>query len=260
MIIAINLYDNVNSLRGAVSDARAIRNYLEVQLNVPDDRIQMLLNQSASRSSILAAFARLRDDPYIDKGDPILVYYAGHGSEAIFGPEKGYAKTLVPQDYSNDPDNTIYPIPYSTIGALLTQIAASKGNNIVSHSSPVDDVTEAHRLQKTVIFDCCHSSPGTQSQNTKALVRSVDLTLSSSMDRDIDGAVLMGNPSYQTTNGPSDNFSAHILISACSPSEKARENQGRGAFSIALLKLLRTVPPNELRYSELLSRMDQIPG
>ncbi|KJA22181.1 hypothetical protein HYPSUDRAFT_41353 [Hypholoma sublateritium FD-334 SS-4] len=243
LIIGINLYENVNPLRGAVADARAVRNYLEAQLDVPEERIHMLLNQSASRSSILAAFARLRDDPYIDKGDPILIYYAGHGSEAIFEPENGHTKTLVPQDYSNDPVKTIYPIPYSTIGTLLTQIAAAKGNNI------------------TVIFDCCHSSPGKQCQNTTGtLVRSVDSTLTSLMDRDMDGDVLMGTQSYQKKGGTSDNLHAYILISACSPSEKARENQGRGAFSTALLKLLRTVPPNELRYSELLSRMDQIPG
>ena len=108
----------------------------------------MLLNQSASRSSILSAFVRLRDDPGIKKGDPILIYYAGHGSEVIFESEKGYTKALVPQDYSDDPVHKIYPIPYSTIEALLTQISYEKGNNIVSYSFPQGNIIEAHNLQR----------------------------------------------------------------------------------------------------------------
>ncbi len=108
----------------------------------------MLLNQSASRSSILGAFVRLRDDPGIKRGDPILIYYAGHGGEVTFESKKDSMKALVPQDYSDDSVHTIYPIPYSTIETLLAQIATEKGSNIVSYSFLMDNVIKAHNLQR----------------------------------------------------------------------------------------------------------------
>jgi hypothetical protein len=52
----------------------------------------------------------------------------------------------------------------------------------------------------------------------------------------------------------------YIFISACSPSEVARETHGRGNFSKAILNLLRHPSPHELLYSDLVTRIDQIPG
>ena len=52
---------------------------------------------------------------------------------------------------------------------------------------------------------------------------------------------------------------SHILIAACSSSELATEADGRGNFSTAFLKLLRSTSPDEIRYSDILTYMDTIP-
>jgi len=52
---------------------------------------------------------------------------------------------------------------------------------------------------------------------------------------------------------------SHILIAACSSSELAKEVNGHGSFSSALLKLLYSISPDEIRYSDILNYMDMIP-
>jgi hypothetical protein len=54
---------------------------------------------------------------------------------------------------------------------------------------------------------------------------------------------------------------SHILFAACGHKGLAYENNGRGRFSTALLKLLREVPHNTLRYSDVLNhpRLDRLP-
>jgi Caspase domain len=131
LIIGINYYDNLWSLRGAAADALAVKSYLENSLRVPSGQIHMLLNKSASRAAIIRAFFNLRDDGRIEEGDPILIYYTGHGGQ-IASPEGEVGsklQALLPQDYC---ERLVPPILNRTIGALIAQIAEKKGDNIVS--------------------------------------------------------------------------------------------------------------------------------
>jgi hypothetical protein len=133
LIIGINYYDNVRSLRGAAADALSVKGYLEDTLRVPSGQIHTLLNKEASRAAIINAFLSLRDDERIEEGDPIFIYYAGHGSE-IASPEGEVGnrlRVLVPQDYCERREKYVPAIPDRTIGALIAQIAAKKGDNIV---------------------------------------------------------------------------------------------------------------------------------
>ena len=137
LIIGINFYDNVRSLRGAVTDALSIQDYLENSLKVPRGQILTLLNKSASRAAIIEAFLSLRDDGRIEQGDPIFIYYAGHGSQ-ISSPEGetgSKLQVLVPQDYCAGREKNVAAIPDRTIGALIAQIAEKKGDNIVRLAS-----------------------------------------------------------------------------------------------------------------------------
>lgn len=136
LIIGINYYDNVRSLRGAASDALLVKEYLENCLKVPSGQIHTLLNKSASRAAIVEAFISLRDDGRIEKGDPIFIYFAGHGSEIASpeGEEGSKLQALVPQDYCVKREKYVPAIPDRTIGALIAQIAEKKGDNIVSSS------------------------------------------------------------------------------------------------------------------------------
>ena len=137
LIIGINYYQNVRSLRGAARDALSFKEYLENSLEVPSGQIHILLNKAASRAAIINAFYNLRDDGRIEEGDPIFIFYAGHGSE-ISSPE-GEAgsklQVLVPQDYCERTEKYVPTIPDRTIGALIAQIAEKKGDNIVRLTS-----------------------------------------------------------------------------------------------------------------------------
>lgn len=130
LIIGINSYDNVRWLRGAAGDALSVKKYLEDRLEVPSGQIRTLLNKEASRTAIIEAFFSLRDDGRIVEGDPIFIYFAGHGSE-IASPEGEVGsklQVLLPRDYR---EKYVPAIPDRTIGALIAQIAEKKGDNIV---------------------------------------------------------------------------------------------------------------------------------
>jgi hypothetical protein len=113
-----------------VPDILSVENYLKGYLRVPQDQIQTLLDESASRRAIIDAFKRLQDDERIKSGDPILIYFAGHGSE-FSTPESGLMQAIVPQDYCKNPGKEVPAIPDRTIGALIAEIADKKGDNIV---------------------------------------------------------------------------------------------------------------------------------
>ncbi|KDR74065.1 hypothetical protein GALMADRAFT_250798 [Galerina marginata CBS 339.88] len=256
LLIGINDYKaaEIDSLRGAVADALAFKDYLMSHLQVPRSQITALLKEKASRSAIIRAFQRLQDDPRIKDGDPIFIFYAGHGSELLSprpwhtGGAGSKFQVIVPQDYCTRPGREVHVIPDRTIGALLKAIADKKGNNI------------------TVVFDCCHAASGTRGpkennlSTTLVLTRSVELesTIPEDLDQDIWDISTRGMyvpPGYQHAG-----LNSHVLLAACGAGEKAKEVNGHGEFSTALLTLLRTTGPDTLRYRDILHKIDQIPS
>ncbi|KIM41893.1 hypothetical protein M413DRAFT_445103 [Hebeloma cylindrosporum] len=233
VVCGINAYESkdFSRLRGAVKDAEAVVDLLVTNYHVPRAQIILLTDKAASRSSIISTLDGLSTDPRIQPGDPILFYFAGHGSE--IDPPKGWEcggpngkiQVLVPQDYCSEADRKIPGIPDRTIGFLLDKIAHTKGDNI------------------TVIFDCCHAASGTRGD----LVRSVEVD--SSIHTSILDIHIWGE--HTARRG----LASHVLLAACRPSELAREKDERGAFTTTLLKLLREVPPHELRYCDILHKI-----
>ena len=99
----------------------------------------MLENKDATQEVILAELRRLEIDSRIQPGDPILIFYAGHGSVAATpegweagGPNSNIQLTLPYDAYCQSGDKVIAPISDRTLGALLEAISLEKGNNIVS--------------------------------------------------------------------------------------------------------------------------------
>ena len=138
LIIGINEYlsPKIHNLKGAVADALAIKKYLEQDLRVPASQISLLCDEQATRAAIIQGFNALLTDQRIRVGDPILIFYAGHGSE-VDAPkdwEAGDAKIqmIIPHDCRPDGCYTVtHGIPDRTIGALLSRIAGKCGDNIV---------------------------------------------------------------------------------------------------------------------------------
>lgn len=138
LIIGINEYasSSVFNLEGAVPDALAVKTYLEQYLGVPGSHIRLLCNGDATRSAIIQGFSNFTVDQRIQRGDPILIFYAGYGGEV--DPPKGWkagnakVQMLIPHDFGSDIDGRVtYGIPHRTIGTLLSRIAEKCGNNIV---------------------------------------------------------------------------------------------------------------------------------
>jgi len=134
LVIGINNYVSLPKLGGAVNDARAVEEFLKSQMNVTSDRIRLLLDKDASRREILDALSQLSEDSKINRDDPILIYYAGHGTELKVpsgweagGPDRKI-QGICPYDYRRE---YVDAIPDRTIGGYLDLICEKKGNNIV---------------------------------------------------------------------------------------------------------------------------------
>lgn len=135
--IELPLFTN---LRGAVADAENFCKYLTSDLFVPSERIKLLCDEEATRAEIIKAFQDLGERQDIRKGDSIVIFYAGHGAQAL-PPQRlsdtpgcpTYVELLVPHDFGKDPKNyQSKGIPDYTLAALLNGIAEKKGDNIVS--------------------------------------------------------------------------------------------------------------------------------
>ena len=115
-----------------------MQNYLQKHLGVPSSQIRNLRDSEATRAAIIEAIKAFSRNDKIKEGDPIFIYFAGHGGLANTPKDWKDWRTdkiefLVPYDYSSEkgvPDPT-YGIPDRTLGALLSELASLKGYNIV---------------------------------------------------------------------------------------------------------------------------------
>ncbi|KAK0460585.1 uncharacterized protein EV420DRAFT_1255628, partial [Desarmillaria tabescens] len=101
-----------------------------------------------SRTSIIRTLLSVIDNPHIEYGDNIIIFYAGHGSCYSFSEEDdeqaelGFVEALCPIDRGVTADSDGIPVPDISdreFNTILSLIARAKGSRI------------------TVILDCCHS-------------------------------------------------------------------------------------------------------
>ncbi|KAG9128408.1 hypothetical protein FRC07_013748 [Ceratobasidium sp. 392] len=228
LIIGINDYPKIAGLKGAVRDAESFRDYLIKQLAVPEAQIVALLNKQATRDNIIGAIRALGTNSKIKPQDPIVIFYAGHGTmlDKPEGWEAGESQiqALVPYDIKAEDAsrNPIVPIPDRTIAALLNEIAQTKGDNI------------------TVIFDCCHSASGTP---------------------DVDSDILYNVPKSETRHAvvakgfANQELRSHVLLAACGSEELAYESDGLGDFTVGLLKTLKQYGADKTTYKGCIERL-----
>ncbi|ELU39050.1 mycorrhiza-upregulated peptidase C14 [Rhizoctonia solani AG-1 IA] len=247
LIIGINKYVANVHLAAAVPDALSFKEYLTNDLLVPEEQIKVILDEEATRANIIKAFQDLADpDNKINKDEPIVIYYAGHGSEIDPPPDRAAngpkVQCIIPQDTSTDAG--IVPIPDFTLGTLIHRIAQQKGNNI------------------TLIFDCCHSAGGTRDEidDARFIDKSKLPKLPASPDKDIIDKALGGSRDVvdPASLGLSfEDMGSHVILAACGHAEVAFENgaEKHGYFSSALLKLLRSVQIDSLTYRACMQRL-----
>ncbi|KAF9479227.1 hypothetical protein BDN70DRAFT_878993 [Pholiota conissans] len=263
LLIGINDYKisfGDRPLRGAVPDTLRFQSYLEKHIGVPSNQINVLINEKATRNNIINALKSFRNDKRIDKGDAIFMYYAGHGTQ-IDPPKERRGATLqqiqaiVPYDCDSEveggkSETRVPPIPDYMLEILLSKIVEEKGDNI------------------TVIFDCCHSASATrgQKQDADVISRSVHIEKSDvyteQLSRELLAEETISRDAFVASKFKHRGLGSHILLSACGALEEAKEINGHGRFSTAILNLLEQVEFDSLRYSDILKheKIEKIEG
>ncbi|KAF8607150.1 hypothetical protein BDV93DRAFT_603802 [Ceratobasidium sp. AG-I] len=259
VIIGIDKYSKIRPLTGAVADADAVFGLLTAELQVPESHVINLRDESASRDAIIQALRSFKGDPRIQRGDPILIYYAGHGGSKKTLDEwkvqcaADKIQVIFPFDYNTMIPNSrevVNCIPDRTIAGLLNELAAAKGDNI------------------TVIFDCCHSASCSRDGDRKdRLARSadVDIDVPAGIDTDILPPKCNRELRLKQTGSRHPepllclDQSSHVFYAACGSDENAYEEDGRGVFTVALLKTLRESGIDKITYRNLLTSLPMLP-
>ncbi|KZV62920.1 hypothetical protein PENSPDRAFT_692080 [Peniophora sp. CONT] len=249
LVIGIDKYKSgdIERLHGAVADADDMVNFLLTELRVPRKQIVNLRNETATRKAILLELAALRKRD-ARKGDPFLIYFAGHGTTAeIMDDGKTGSKQvsmIVPYDGDVDwNENGLYEhnIPDWTVGALLHALAESKdgkGDNI------------------TVILDCCHSASGTRGAfRPRRTVMRKGYVIPLHLDKEIVSKTPRERGCKAATGFFKSGLGSHVLLAACGEAELAYEEEGRGVFTRALLGSLRATSAHKVTYEELMKRV-----
>ncbi|KIK68739.1 hypothetical protein GYMLUDRAFT_1008897 [Collybiopsis luxurians FD-317 M1] len=252
LIIGINKYKDprVPDLHGAASDADTIQDFLISEVNVPAERIINLRNEDATREAIIIALESIADNESIDKQDPILIFYAGHGGEAK--APQGWATStgdstiqmLIPHDFVQEGarDFNGQGVFDMTLSRILENIALKKSDNI------------------TVIFDCCHSGSGTRDSRDETLaIRGVALPKTYNIPPEVLKLESAPRASKVAKGYEKSGLRSHVLLAACMRGQTAKERHGRGAFTSQLLELFKKEGVDKLTYKEIISRLPDLP-
>ncbi|KAK0470741.1 caspase domain-containing protein [Armillaria novae-zelandiae] len=238
VIIGIDDYESY-PLRGAVSDALLMKDYLQKELRMPATRIECLLSSNyrnaifPSRRNITRKLLSLATDSQIECGDNIIIFFSGHGTSYSFSEDPQGAdgipdarrssrfaspiEALCPADRGK-PDDWGVPIPDISdreINGILHQISRNKGHQI------------------TVILDCCHSGSATRDIQAEVEVKRVAPLGSPEEMLNTAQESLSGYPDYQDvfSEGWRPDNSSHVTLAACSGFQFAVETLVKGVYN-----------------------------
>lgn len=230
VFVGVDRYEGVPALKGAVADARLIKDALRAayQLDldepVPGQCISRnaisitLTDRCATRDAIYAALADQIEASA--PGDTLVFYFAGHGSRIMdderFDQASGYNVTLLPVD------------------ARLP--GASQSMEILDRDlREVIDVANARGVNVVTIFDSCNSGTAVRGEAGEGQVRGIDL----------DPALRSAPHRFRLQpTGPGGGYRVHF--GAAADDEEAREvSRGdsiNGVFTKALARELVAAP------------------
>ncbi|KAK0493119.1 peptidase C14, caspase domain-containing protein [Armillaria luteobubalina] len=296
VVIGIDDY-KASPLHGCVADAKMVFEYLRNHLCVPESHIQLLLsapsadikestetgNNQPTRTNIVNAILCLSTNPDIQRGNNIIIYFAGHGTryecadyslygdgtpaalgtiEALCPMDRGAKSTnsvKAPGTYVDDANSSVItdrPVPDISdreINTILAQIARNEGDHI------------------TFILDCCHSANITRGPMYGEGARSLPpLPLSSSIQNMFSAAdeALNHIHGYQSISVGTwrANMESHVVLAACKSTELAKEVKGtegdgelHGVFTQAIIDTLKSADLNDesMTYYNLLAVLPQ---
>lgn len=252
LVIGIDKYKsgNIWDLQTSVDDANSIKHFLTHDLHVPRDQICMLLGKQATKHNIEQSFSdHLTNNPTIEHGDAILIYFAGHGS-SIRAPRGWYGdgskdvEVLCTFDYDTKwSEGRVAGISDRSLHAMIGELCRLKGDNI------------------TLILDCCFSPPSSRvALRERRHTRWTPTTKATPNDL---LSCLWKSPTTPAPSTPTRGFArigadTHIVLAACKNGECATEGKAGGNFTQALLHTKNAIPLHTLTYVELTRQMSGI--
>lgn len=201
------------NLEGCVNDAIEIKELVKVKYGFNDEsKIKFIKNDEANRESIIRELNNLIN--VSQKGDIVFIYYAGHGSQVFNSLSKE----------SDKQDETIVPSDsYKGVSDIRDKELATLFNKLLEKG-----------VKLTVIFDSCHS--GSIGRGGMDKTPPKKRTITGSLKDVKDGKVY-----------PKPEEKGALILSAAQDEEPAEEQTDdkevkHGAFTVALLKTLQTLP------------------
>ncbi len=252
LLVGIDIYhpdSTVPHLAGCKNDIMRINRFFSDRIGERYNP-KLLLDHEATKENIIAAFQTHLATA--KKGDSVLFYYSGHGSQSMTArefwriePDK-LDETIVAYDSRTQSGSDLAD---KELAYLIGEVA--KGG--------------AHI---TIVMDCCHSGSGTrQGKNMASRRMLTDERPRSNGDRGYffmdDSAAELGPPkSGNLLSGWIDLPKGdHVLLSACRSFETAKEKliegERRGIFSHYLLETLQTTD-GTLTYRDLFMRTNAL--
>lgn len=168
----------------------------------------------------------LVNNPVIEKGDAILVYFAGHGG-SIPSPRGWYSdggmhnvEVLCPHDHdTKGPEGRVAGISDRSFHAMLKDLAEAKGNNI------------------TVVLDCCFSAGGVRERRNIRWTPTTKATSDNLYAGLWRSALAPSSPTDVTRGFARVDADSHIVLAAARSGECAFAGKGGGLFTRALLSV-----------------------
>ena len=120
-----------------MNDSTNVYKFLTETLHVDPHHIKYLRNEEATRERILSTFEEhLIENDNIKPQDPILFYFAGHGSYELapvgWHTANNMMETICPFDERTGTESErVRGIPDRTYDSLMRKLAFIKGDNIV---------------------------------------------------------------------------------------------------------------------------------
>ncbi|PBK84253.1 hypothetical protein ARMGADRAFT_974392 [Armillaria gallica] len=258
LVIGIDKYkslDRTQYLQGAVQDADDFESYLLKDRGVPKENITNLRDGGATRSDIIAAFIKLKDDPRITPGEvAIIIYFAGHGAVAHkpsawknWETPGDKVEMLCPADINPGikGKGKVEGIPDRTLSRLILDLSKAKGNNI------------------TLILDCCHAAGMNRGSNNSSLrLRARTLKSIQDLSPTCDEHIYSQESLTRSVREGVSYFGSHVLLAACKRTQIAWEDGNNGIFTTALLRSLRNVASSDLQptYDSLMNGLPPMRG
>ncbi|KAK0492684.1 peptidase C14, caspase domain-containing protein [Armillaria luteobubalina] len=250
VLIGIDAYES-SPLQGCVSDATLMKKFLIDDFGVQKERIQCLLGShnlipddpiTPSRANIVNTLCSLIHNDEIQRGDNIIIYYAGHGSSyqcslnhSLTRPNCGTelcpVEALCPidRDTLDSHGRRVPDISDRELNALFTEISRAKGHNI------------------TFFADCCHASSFDRGASGSG-IRTIPITVHASLTDMFSAADerLKGFPYYRSVLSKDwmPDMESHVILAACRDyqlvKEAVKKDECGGVFTSTLVRVLRS--------------------